>query len=231
MKKFVCLIAVLLSLLAVSSTVQAQGKKWDTLGIYIGIAGGYSLPNNMREDFEINDFDEGHSDFTFKKDGYLYGAKVGWLTPFTNRIMALEFEYNHIRNNMDEIKDSGSQLKVDAKMELDLFIFNVIARYPNGIFHPYVGIGAGYAYVRIDDIIVPAAGGIIPGTSKGVFAAQLMTGIDIDVTKNFIIGLRYKFVAPADIPVDTYLNTGGDTVDAKFRYSSHNFMISACFLF
>jgi opacity protein-like surface antigen len=231
MKKLGWIAFVLLTVLIFSSPALAQDKQADTLGIYFGLVGGYVIPNDMRGNYEINGHDAGHIDFGFKNDGYLYGAKVGWLTPFTKKIMAMEFEYNHITNNLDRAKDAGSEVAIDGKTQLDLFMFNVLARYPHGRFHPYIGAGVGYAYVRIDDMLVTSSGGIIPGASKGVFASQLMTGVDIDITKNFVIGLGYKYIAPGDVSVNTYLNSDGDAVDAKMRYSSHNFTLSFCFLF
>jgi opacity protein-like surface antigen len=143
--------------------------------------------------------------------------------------MAMEFEYNHVTNNINKVKDAVSEMDADSKVQLDTFMFNFIARYPEGRFHPYIGAGVGYAYVKIDDITT--AGGVLPGTSKGVFAAQLMTGIDINITKNFILGARYNYLMPAEVPVDDYLNLSGQTVNAKMLYSSHNFTLNACFMF
>jgi opacity protein-like surface antigen len=241
MKKLVWMAFVLLTISTFSSPALAQDKQADTLGIYFGLIGGYVIPNDMRGNYEINDLDVRHVDYGFKNNGYLYGAKVGWLTPFTKKIMAMEFEYNHITNNLDRAKNSRSEVAVDGKTQLDLFMFNVLARYPNGRFHPYIGGGIGYAYVKIDDMLITSSGsivphvsnsgGIIPGTSTGVFAGQLMTGLDIDITKNLVIGLGYKYIVPGDVSVNTYRNGDGDTVDAKMIYSSHNFTLSFCFLF
>jgi opacity protein-like surface antigen len=229
MKKYVYFVFVVLMVLSFSTVVQAEEKKYDTVGVYIGVSGGYSLPMEMVGKYEINDVDNGDIKFGFKSGGYLYGAKIGWLTPFTKRIMAMEFEYNHVTNNINKVKDAVSEMDADSKVQLDTFMFNFIARYPEGRFHPYIGAGVGYAYVKIDDITT--AGGVLPGTSKGVFAAQLMTGIDINITKNFILGARYNYLMPAEVPVDDYLNLSGQTVNAKMLYSSHNFTLNACFMF
>jgi opacity protein-like surface antigen len=229
MRKYFYFVIVFLMVLSFSTVVQAQEKKYDTVGVYLGVSGGYSLPMEMVGKYEINDVDTGDIKFGFKSGGYLYGAKIGWLTPFTKRIMAMEFEYNHITNNIDKVKDAVSYVDADSKVQLDTFMFNFLARYPEGRFHPYVGVGVGYAYVKIDDIIT--TGGVLPGTSKGVFAAQFLTGIDINITKNFILGARYNYLVPAEVPVDDYLNLSSQTVSAKMLYSSHNFSLNACFLF
>jgi opacity protein-like surface antigen len=230
MKKYFYFVFVVLMVLSFSTIAQAEEKKYDTVGVYIGISGGYSLPMEMIGKYEIDGVDAGNIKYGFKSGGYLYGAKVGWLTPFTKRIMAMEFEYNHVTNNINKVKDAVSEVDADSKVQLDTFMFNFLARYPEGRFHPYVGVGVGYAYVKIDDIVV-AGGGVIPGTSKGVFAAQFLTGIDINITKNFILGARYNYLMPAEVPVDDYINLGGQTVSAKMLYSSHNFSLNACFLF
>lgn len=231
MKKFSYFIFIALMVLSFSAVAQAQEKPYDTLGIYVGLSGGYVLPMDMTGKYEVNGVHAGDIKFGFKNDGYLYGAKIGWLTPFTKRIMAIEFEYNHLaNNNIDRVKDATDSYSAAGRVQLDTFMFNFLARYPNGRFHPYIGAGVGLAYVKIDDTIV-SGGGVLPGTSKGVFAGQVMTGLDIDITKNFIIGLRYNYLVPAEVPVDDYLNLGGDTVSAKMLYSSHNFSLNACFLF
>ncbi len=59
---------------------------------------------------DLNDVSTGETLASYDasmKNGYLFGAKVGWLTPFTNRIMAVELEYNYLHSTFDQAKDLG----------------------------------------------------------------------------------------------------------------------------
>ncbi len=241
MKKLFYAAFIFLMLFSFSSLAQAQS---DTKGIYVGLIGGYVIPHDMPTFWQnlTNPLDTADFDVSLK-NGYLLGTKVGWLTPFTNRIMAVEFEYNHISHDMDRIDNFfGDELTLDGKTTIDLFMINLLGRYPNGRFHPYAGFGLGYAYIKIDDMWAKNLYGTYRfmtfGGSEGVFAYQLMAGIDFDITKNFIIGLGYKYLDPMKISYDTTYQRpdgGGGIItiptNAETDYSSHNFTLSLSFMF
>lgn len=174
--------------------------------------------------------------------GYLYGLKAGYLTPFTNRFFAVEVEYNHIANNLDTSKLYGptSGYNLDSKIQIDVLMFNFLGRYPNGAFHPYAGLGLGFASVQIDDIAVKRAGvgatlATYSGATKEALAGQLLVGIDFDITKNIIVGLGYKYFIADKVSYTSkataYYNdtTGTRTINAE--YKSHNFVLSVSYLF
>ncbi len=147
MKKFTSVMFILLVLLFFSSVAMAQ----DTKGIYVGILGGYVIPN----DATANVTEAGNPHIpqydASMKNGYLLGAKVGWLTPFTNRIMAVELEYNYLHSTFDQAKNfegAPFAFNIDGKVNMNLFMLNLLARYPNGIFHPYIGAGARMCHDR-----------------------------------------------------------------------------------
>jgi opacity protein-like surface antigen len=209
----------------------------DTKGIYVGVVGGYVVPL----DLGTTGTTAGHiiTDIALDK-GYLFGLKAGYLTPFTNKIFAVEVEYNHIRNNFDTSKTySFGQYCIDSKIRIDALMFNFLGRYPNGGLHPYAGLGIGYANIQISDIVVKSSGSgarltTYSGATKGAMAGQLLAGIDFDVTKNMIVGLGYKYIVADKI---SYTSTATDyknaaatrTVDAE--YKSHNFVLSVSYLF
>jgi opacity protein-like surface antigen len=243
MKKFTYIVSFLLILLFFSvSFVQAQDKTADTKGIYVGLIGGYVIPSSYGG--AILDASTGANLYTnydpVLKNGYLYGAKVGWLTPFTKRILALELEYNHITNDFDKAKNADTvrgDYDLNSTINIDLIMINLIARYPNGRFHPYVGAGAGYAYANINDIVesYPAyETRQMSGGSKSVFAYQGMTGIDVDITKNIIVGLAYKYIALQKISYNSNLYSSVDGYSATIaetNYRSHNITLSLSYMF
>ena len=206
MKKvfFSCVAVATLMVFLSASSVFAEGEatKGNT-GFYIGISGGYVIPQTLT----ISDPDSSfkYTDATLK-NGYLAGVTAGWLTPFTRRIMALEMEYNYI---FGTDFDNGKIISVnlpqdlvghgtfDGTIRIHALLFNAKARYPEGRFHPYAGFGLGYAYSQVGDITVRGPGGsvIIPSESGGAFCWQLMTGLDFDITPNFSVGVGYKYFA------------------------------------
>jgi opacity protein-like surface antigen len=152
MKKglFSSIAIVALAVFLSAGSVFAAGNA--NTGFYVGISGGYVIPQTLTIYPDNND---DHFDATLN-NGYMVGIKAGWNTPFTKNIMALEMEYNYIRNDFDnskiipEIMFHGGTL--DGTISIHAFLFNVKARYPEGRFHPYGGFGLGYAYVQVGDI-------------------------------------------------------------------------------
>jgi len=130
-KSIVALLLSLCLILSFSSPSAAQNKPTDTSGVYVGILGGYVIPTDMKTTLSTNRNSYNY-DVTLDK-GYLLGAKVGYLTPFTNRIMAMELEYNHIQNNFDTSKGypmAGQLFNFDSKTQVDAIMVNVLGRYP-----------------------------------------------------------------------------------------------------
>ena len=117
-------------------------------------------------------------------------------------------------------------------------MFNVLGRYPEGAFHPYMGFGVGYANVKINDITwtSPQLSGseTFSSGSKMVLAYQFLLGIDIDVTKNVIVGLGYKLMTAEKVTYDTgWANTrgGSGTCTVEADWTSHNAVLSVSYLF
>ncbi len=137
-------------------------------------------------------------------------------------------EYNYLHNNFDTAKSllsPGLTSDLEGKVNTHLFMLNLLARFPLGIFHPYVGAGAGYAMVDVDDHGVFMSGSnvfTLGGGSQNVFAYQLMAGFDVDVTKNIIVNVAYKYIEPQKISYDSNLNgaapPGIYQEDMKFKF-------------
>jgi opacity protein-like surface antigen len=200
MKKIMLFVVAVLLLLS-----QAAFAAENT-GVYIGVKGGYVIPQTLN----VSDPDNSaHNEDLTLKNGYLAGVTVGWNTPFTNRILAMELEYNYIRHNFDNAKiitdaslgnvSGGIAGTIDGPVSINAILFNLKARYPEGRFHPYIGAGVGYAYVTVGDITGIAAdgsgSGIMTGGSGSAFCYQFLAGVDFDITPNFGVGLGYKYVA------------------------------------
>ena len=246
MKKLFYVVYLLVVILSFSSVVYAQDKPADTHGVYLGLIGGYSIPGNTSAIFTFSD-GEVYSIDTKLKNGFLYGIKVGWLTPFTNRILAVEFEYNNLENKFSDFNAPGFPAypyavggDLSGKITMNLLMLNLLARKPDGRFHPYAGVGFGYADVKVDDMkLTPVLPYPVPVSllfshgSKGVFAYQVLAGVDIDITKNIFVGVGYKYIAPQRISYDSSFNIMGLSAPGNMEvdYKSHNITLSVAYMF
>jgi opacity protein-like surface antigen len=220
-KRFLSCVAVamVMMFLSVGSVFAA-----DNTGFYIGISGGYIIPQAM----EVSDPDDSAERFdAYLENGYNLAIKTGWLTPFTRKIMAMEIEYNYINNNFDNDKiipspdHGGYPVKLDGNMSIHAVLFNLKARYPEGIIHPYAGFGLGYAYASVGDITERAYDGsgteIWLGESGGGFCWQFLAGVDFDITPNMSFGIGYKYFAAYPTIGDRY--SDGIYADLDYRAS------------
>lgn len=231
MKRFGISLLSFLLILFFSFNAMAEGKPSNT-GFYVAVLGGVSMPTDMSTTFTDNDNTPAtisNQDVSLKT-GWLAGAKVGYLIPSTNRFLAVELEYNHIANNFDTGKIynvQGTSLTLDSSITLDALMLNLIGRYPEGRWHPYIGAGAGYANVQIDAMQSSPAGAFFNSDgSKAVFAYQLLAGVDFDITSNWFVGLGYKYFAANKVSYNVLTvspNDPGDnhpgSVDAEYKSS------------
>ena len=237
MKKFGIILLSLLLILSFSFNAMAEGKPSDT-GLYVAVVGGVSIPIDMTS--TITDSAPGGGSITRDVSlatGWLAGAKFGYLTPFTNRILAVELEYNHIANNFDTGKTYNNSSNLDSRIKIDALMLNLMGRYPEGRFHPYVGAGAGYANVAMDDVRISSSGintlNVTSG-SKGVFAYQILAGVDFDITSKWFVGLGYKFFAARKASYDVSITVPGGasdpgSVDAEYKSSIITFSVGYLF--
>ncbi|MDD5169551.1 MAG: outer membrane beta-barrel protein [Syntrophales bacterium] len=233
MKRFAIVCVSLLTVFLLSFNAGAQE---DSLGIYVGILGGVALPPSMP--VTVTDFTDGakSSADVSMRPGLLAGAKVGYFLPYTKRILAAELEYNHIESSVDTGKQYAGTF-LDSKVKADIIMVNLVGRYPSGRLHPYAGVGAGYANVKLNDISGWSEGTKLldfPGGSQGVFAYQFLAGLDFDITKNWIVGLGYKYLITNTISytasgTDANGNPASAGIDAQFR--SHNVTLTVGYLF
>lgn len=236
MKRFFIVCVSIVAVLTLSLPAIAQEN---SRGVYVGVLGGLTLPTPMS--FNITDrtnSENDQGDISMKK-GWLGGAKVGYLTPFTNRILAVELEYNHLESNFDSRKQyEGGTL--DGRVKADVMMVNLIGRCPSGKFHPYVGVGGGYANMKVGDISgmdsqTNTKEPTIQGGGQGVFAYQVLVGVDYDINKNWMVGLGYKYLATNPVSFNTTATSanGNQSVsaDVNAKFSAHNILLTVGYLF
>lgn len=232
MKKTVLMAVFAAVILGVSGLSYAQVPK----GLYAGAVGGFSIAPDLSSSItnRVQAWDSVNFDASLKA-GYLFGVKAGWQTPFTNRIMALELELLNMGHEMDTLKNVATYPESDAdgRIYISSLMGNVIARYPSGMIHPYVGIGGGLAYLAVDEIKSGFPAFWVNSGSDVVLAYQLMAGVEIDIKKNFVIGIGYKYFDAMKATYEADYASPGTYIPAEVEvdYKSHNFVLSFSYLF
>ncbi len=205
MKKIIILSALIL--LAGSPAAFAQNPE---LGIYVGILGGWVNTPDISA--------SGQPDIAVK-NGYMVGAKVGYIPPVFQKWFAIEVEYNYIRADLDT-----GPVHTDGKIKDDAVMLNAYVRYPETFFHPYIGAGAGWSWFKLEQYTrnVGGARTVVGDATDNAFCWQLLAGIDFDLTKNFSAGVGYKYYRTKPNlggPVNLDLDYRAHMVDFGLKYT------------
>lgn len=157
---------------------------------YVGVLGGYVMPSNMN----VHDKTGATADFDASlNNGGLVGVKVGYLPPFASGYLATELEYNYIFNTDLDNSKTTAVGTLDGSNKIHAFFLNFKLRYPEGALHPYVAVGPGYAWFNAGDLKISPAGTTSSGDTAGKFCWQIMAGLDYDITRNWGVGIGYKY--------------------------------------
>lgn len=177
-------------------------------GWYLAVSGGLN---------KVFDLDyEADPDFPFDTDGDIEfnygwrgGAAIG--TRFGNNLRG-EVEFAYSSTDADEVDGEN----VDGSLD----IFSVLAKIDFelgeffGFWHPYVGVGAGFAHVKIDDIGGPAEA----DGSDTVFAGAIEGGSMFALTDSVELFTQTQLMFMGDVEGD--LTGGSIDLDSPLVLSS-----------
>jgi len=181
-------------LFAVCSLKSASAQ----VGGYIGVWGGYTISPDASsgDSYNWNYYNRYDLDI---QEAWALGVKVGY-TPPQLRYFSFEFEYSYLDPDINKSvlgQNRTGFVVVDGDVKLNNFIFNAIAKYPLGRFHPYVGAGIGCSYS--DMSATATQSGVINSASVGEdytsFTWQLLTGVEIDIINNLSVDIGYRYFA------------------------------------
>jgi len=190
-------------------------------GMYVGLWGGYTFSPDATYE---------RSPFSFGLDvqtTWALGFKIGYAPPQA-KYFAFEFEYSY--SNPDINRTVFAQAGTDfvsldnANAKLNNFMFNVIAKYPEGNVHPYIGGGLGLSYVEVDGTFTARIGGVSATAHDSdhdtAFAWQILAGVDIDLANNLVLdlGYRYFYTKPEFSVTKVEYKTSMATVGLKFLF-------------
>jgi opacity protein-like surface antigen len=139
------------------------------------------------------------------------GLRVGIFPEFTGRIVGIEVEYFGTAGRFSFLTPSnGGFAEGSAGLVVLNSMANLVVRQPNGPFHPYAGIGLGYASGTLHNATIPG-GHTGDFESTAAFAYQFLLGFQGDLTKRTFLFLEYKHLA-ADF------HWGGLALDVRANY-------------
>jgi opacity protein-like surface antigen len=156
---------------------------------YAGVFGGYTFGSDASWNyFPFTAFDAD------VQETWTVGAKFGYIPPAA-RFMAVELEYFYLNPDIDR---SGSNLvTVEGDATAHNFMVNFLVRYPEGRFHPYLGVGLGFSSVNVSGTSTTRVGGITStgplDASDTAFAYQILAGINYEINTNWSADLTYRW--------------------------------------
>lgn len=167
------------------------------VGLHVGVFGAYTFsPDASLPYYNYNYY----YNYTYSYDidvqeTWVFGIKLGY-TPPPLKFLSFEFEYSYLNPDVDRtvLPDAGTgYTAIEGDVKLNNFMFNTIAKYPKGRFHPYVGLGLGFSILDVS--ISTTSTEPYPNYDDTVFAWQMLVGVDIDLTNNFSIDMGYRYFA------------------------------------
>lgn len=149
------------------------------------------------------------NDYFNVKEGFLGGAKFGYIPPIKLKIIsfAFELEYTYQKH------ESNSDL-VGGTIQGHNILGNFVVKYPLGVIHPYVGAGIGASIHKVE------SSSLYFDKTSVSFAWQLMTGVEVELLSNFSVDVGYRYLS-TDIdmgPGDDWYNY---RTDSRYDFSSH----------
>jgi opacity protein-like surface antigen len=206
--------------------------------LYVGVTGGFVMPGNLYETWVNSKKSQTADLIHLMNNGFLAGVKIGYTPRQLGNILAMELEYNYEKTRVDRITTGGfvadtntipafSKEAEDSYASFNSIFLNLIARYPEGIAHPWIGIGPGFSFstISFNEPTLIGPFGFVEVSEGTSFSYQLLFGSDFDITSSLSLGAGYKYFSVK--PKMTWEN--GTYSD--YKYSSHNFFIGLKFHF
>jgi opacity protein-like surface antigen len=141
---------------------------------YVGLFGGYVMPNDLEITGGLFEDDRDVS----LDNSWMIGAKFGYIFPSV-KWLAVELEYYYLADQ--DIDEPGATGNFSASN----LMANLIFRWPEGKFHPYVGFGLGWSWGSFEEAAYEE--------SDNTLAWQLLVGVTYEITPQWSAELGYKY--------------------------------------
>ncbi len=214
MKKVLRIFALLTVLTMGAVPAFAQGEH----GVYLGIKFIDSIQSYWGDDFAHTQNTVGGGIFA----GYDFMPKL-------NVPLRAEIEYA-IRSNWnynDEYSTEGVTSAADMSINMQTLLANIYFDWHNeSMFTPYLGAGAGVAFVNYSGSGAYSQYAYHTGSrdisgSKTNFAWQVGTGVGIDFTDHVTMDLGYRYISFGDLDedyIDGFMNSHELSVGLRFTF-------------
>jgi len=219
MKKVAKIFAVFVFVLAFS--VFPSNSASAQTGFYVGVFGGYAFSPDASLSYTYYDYYYYYNrEYDVEvQDSAVFGFKFGY-TPPRLKFLSFEFEYSYLNPDVDRTAlpyDPSSFAIAEGDIKLNNFMFNAIFKYPEGKFHPYIGLGIGFSYIDWSLTTTSPVRSI--SNDDTVFAWQMLAGVEIDLTNNLSVDIGYRFFATESSSDDDYYDYYDNDTRLEYRTS------------
>jgi opacity protein-like surface antigen len=183
--------------------------------LYFGVFGGWVIPQSMNWKSNTS---SNTADLTLDNSGML-GLKLGYILPQA-RALAVEFEWNYMFQQNIPTQVTPNGVTESGNVSLNNFLFNLILRYPEGKFHPYIGGGIGGSSMNIQNTESDQNHVHVANETSTGFAWQLLAGINFDLAPNLSADLTYRYLGtnPSFTAINVDYRTSAVTVGLNFHF-------------
>jgi outer membrane protein OmpA-like peptidoglycan-associated protein len=216
------------TVLALPVAAQAQPVS----GFYIGAGAGINWLQESDVSISGAGFPAGPGFRTGQAEFNLgFGGVISLGYGFGNGVRA-EIEGSYRQNDVDSVsgfagtaapRSSGGTARSYGVMANALYDFDM---GPGAIFHPYIGLGAGYIVHDYDAVYVRnAAGRTVIDGSDGRFAYQAIVGVSFpltQITPGLALTTEYRFMGTLSPEVDATRTAGGVSTRGKAEVDNFN---------
>lgn len=203
---------------------------------YVSVGGLYGFgetKQHIKTDNELTDID---TVIKLSKDKYdEFGLNIGYGANFYTNVRAeLSFSYKYLHAD-----SKGRDAYVDSEFDWKRNNFyqmmaNMYYDFATGTgFTPYVGLGFGLGYTDFKlNVRSDAAQSLDIKFSELGFMYNIMAGVSYDVTDNWMIDLKYRFVGMPDDISHEIARTATTETDVELDYQPfHEFILSLRYKF
>jgi len=194
------------------------------IGAYVGVFGGYTLSSNAS--WGNDDFDYNYEyDLNVQETGS-FGIKFGGTHPEV-KYFSVELEYSYLNPDIDRsvLSTAGADYSaMEGDARIHNLMLNFIFKYPEGKIHPYLGLGFGASSFDLELTSTSDIDGVSYSERRSVdntiFAWQVLTGVDIELTNNLSldIGCRYFDTESIDGHYNVHYNN-----DYNYNYDDDHY--------
>jgi hypothetical protein len=189
-----------------SASESAAGQADRERMAYLGVMRGYVMPNPMHEMWSYAATGQTADLLEEMERGSLTGGQTGFLPAQFGKFVALEVEQTQQQADVRTIMSPGFQVGAqnisgfyteaeDSDVLFQPTMFNILARYPEGRVHPYIGLGVGISRSTIsfnEETVTNEGFGFAESGTTMAMAFHVLFGFDYEITPHLAVGLGYR---------------------------------------